>query len=214
VDEPGIRSGALIDILERYGRAVKAVDPRVQIYTDPYRGFTVVDYERLRDVLDIVQPTQYYVVLSENTDRVDYLQTVDHTRWIYEARADVKDEVTPEYYWCQVWTAWRLGFTGVGYWTYCTTGYDLWDAQADYVMVYMGANGPVPSARWQAIRIGIEDYARLARLRDAIATAPGDRAEHAKRRLGEVVAEAEAARWDPGVMARIRREITHLAMEL
>jgi len=218
VDEPGIRGGVLIERLERIARFVKSLDRNVQFYTDPFRGMTVADHERLVDVLDIVQPTQYGVVLAENTDRIDYLRTTDQTHWIYEARARVKEDVAPTYYWEQIWTAWEIGFTGIGYWTYCSTGFDLWEAAADYALVYQGAKRPVPSRRWQAVRIGIEDYARMALLRDAAATARdagnSEAADRAEQRLDEMVAEAKAARWDPGVVARIRHEIIDLTLEL
>jgi hypothetical protein len=218
VDEPGLHGGILIQELERYARFVKGLDPKVQIYTDPYRGMTVEDHKRMVDVVDIVQPTQYFVILAEQTDRIDYLMTTDQTHWIYEARAGVKDDITPTYYWEQIWTAWEIGFTGVGYWTYCTTGFDLWEAACDYVMVYQGAEGPVPSVRWQAIRIGIEDHARLVRLRDAIGTAKqsgrDDEAALAESRLAEVVVEAKAVLWNPGVMAQIRREVVDMTMSL
>jgi len=218
VDEPGLKGGLLIERLERYARFVKGLDPNVRIYTDPYRGMTVEDHKRLAGLIDIVQPSQYYVVLAENSDRIDFLRTTDQVHWIYEARAGVKDDVAPTYYWEQIWTAWELGFTGIGYWTYCTTSFDLWEAKADYVMVYQGAERPVPSRRWQAIRIGIEDYARMARCRDAIAAARdagrGDLADRAERRLKEMVAEAKAALWDPGLVARIRGELIDLTLEL
>ncbi len=218
VDEPGLRGGVLIERLERIARFVKGLDRNVQFYTDPYRGMTVADHKRMVDVLDIVQPAQYGVVQAENSDRIDYLKTTDQTHWIYDARARVKEAVAPTYYWEQIWTAWEIGFTGIGYWTYCTTRFDLWGAEADYVLVYQGAQGPVPSRRWQAVRIGIEDYARMARLRDAIATARDrgqvDAADRAERRLGEMVAETKAARWEPGLVARIRDEIIDLTLEL
>ena len=218
VDEPGIRCGTLINKLEKFARFVKNLDKNIQIYTDPYRGMIVADYERLRDVVDIVQPSQYYVVLAENSDRIDYIRSTDQTHWIYEAGPSVKDAVLPTYYWEQIWSAWEIGFTGIGYWTYCTTGRDLWEAGADYVMVYQGAKGPVPSARWQAIRIGIEDYARMARLRDAVATARDagktEAADNAEKRLVEMVAEAKATRWEPILVARIRNEVIDLTMAL
>jgi hypothetical protein len=210
--------GILIEKLERIARYVKGLDSNVRFYTDPFRGMTVADHKRMVDVLDIVQPAQYGVVLSDNSDRIDYLRTTDQTHWIYEARAGVKQFVEPTYYWEQIWTAWEIGFTGIGYWTYCTTGFDLWEAAADYVLVYQGAKGPVPSKRWQAVRIGIEDYARMHRLRDAIETArqtgAGDLADKAEARLSEVVSEAKAAQWEPGLVAQIRNEVIDVTLEL
>jgi hypothetical protein len=218
VDEPGLRGGVLIDKLERIARFTKGLDSNVRFYTDPFRGMTVEDHRRLADVLDIVQPALYGVVLSENTDRIDFIKTTDQVHWIYEPRARVKEEITPAYYWEMIWTASEIGFTGIGYWTYCTTRYDLWEAAADWVLVYQGAKGPVPSRRWQAVRIGIEDYARLARLRDAIGSARDagriDAADRAEQRLDEIVTEAKATRWDPGVVARIRREVIDLTLKL
>jgi len=222
VDEPGIFCGSLIFELERYARFVKGIDPHVCIYTDPYRGYTVEDYTRTIDVLDILQPA-YHVLTSPNPDRVEHLKSIrgmpGKRFWIYEAQAGVKDMPVPTtYYWGEIWTAWELGFTGIGYWTYCTGGADLWSGAQDYVLIYPGATKPVPSARWQAVRIGIEDYARLARLRDAIAHAREagrtTEAAFAERRLEEIAAEAHAARWDPALVAGIRRDVIDMTVRL
>jgi len=217
VDEPGLKAGVRIMELERFARFVKSVNPKVRIYTNPYRGMTVADLKRLVDVLDIVQPARK-VVDSENPDRIDYIKTTDQIHWMFEGRARAKDFDDPTYYWQQIWTAWEIGFTGIGYWTYCTSSADLWSAGSDFVMVYQGAEGPVPSVRWRALRIGIEDHARLVRLRNAIdaATEAGRTAAaaHGRQRLGEMVVEARAARWDPGVVARIREEVIDLTLEL
>ena len=173
---------------------------------------------RILDVLDIVQPALYGVVISDNPDRIEFMKSTDQTHWIYEANAGVKERADTRYYWEMIWTAWELGFTGVGYWTFCTTGFDLWSAEADYVMVYQGADGPVPSVRWQAIRIGIEDYARMARLHDAIAHAEasgrGKAAANARSRIEGVVNEAKASLWDPAIVAGIRREVVDLTLNL
>jgi hypothetical protein len=219
VDEPGLNAGSDIEELERFARFVKGIDPKVQVYTDPYRGYTVADYERTLDVLDILQPA-YHVVTSENPDRISYLKTRrDKTRWIYEAQAGVKDVVpATSYYWGEIWTAWEVGFTGIGYWTYCTTGYDMWSANADYVMVYTGERAPVPSVRWQAIRIGIEDYARLWMLREAIAQArkagKKAQADRAERRMNEIVQEARGSEWNPSLVSQFRRELVDWAIRL
>jgi len=217
IDEPGLKAGVLTEELERFARFVKSVNAEVRVYTNPYRGMTVADLKRVDDVVDIYQPAGK-VVDSENPDRIDHIKTTDHIHWIFEGIIPAKDFVEPTCYWRQIWTAWEIGFTGIGYWTYCTTNTDLWSARSDYVMVYQGAEGPVPSVRWQALRIGIEDHARLVRLRDVIATARdagrAEVADQAERRLGEMVVEGRTSRWEPSVIARIRGEVIDLTLKL
>jgi hypothetical protein len=217
VDEPGLMAGVRTKELERFARFVKGLNNEVRIYTNPYRGMTVADLKRVDDVIDIYQPAGK-VVDSENPDRIDHIKTTDHVHWIFEGIIPAKDFVEPTCYWRQIWTAWEIGFTGIGYWTYCTTNTDLWSARSEYVMVYQGAEGPVPSVRWQALRIGIEDHARLVRLRDSIATARGagrfEGADLAEQRLDEMVAEGRTSRWDPSIIARIRREVIDLTLKL
>ncbi len=222
VDEPGLLGGKLIDDLERYARFYKRVDPRVQVYTDPFKGMTVADMKRVLNVVDIFQPNFGTVVSEPSHERIDFLRMTGKAIWTYEAAGRVKEMIGIAYYWSLIWSAWELGLTGIGFWSYCTRPYDLWQGPNpngnDWEMVYQGSQHPVPSVRWQAIRIGIEDYARLWRLSRAIsrARAMGRKAHatKAERTLRKLVQRAHDAQWNPAVVAGIRRALIDLACQL
>ena len=212
VDEPGLFGGRLIDILERRARAYKAVDPSVQVYTDPVRGMRLEDLERVLPLVDIFQPNFNGIVKKPTRERIDFLKSTGKTLWTYECSGEVKDMVGVRYYWEPVWTAWELGMTGVGFWSYCTRAFDLWQGPNprgnDWEMVYQGESGPVPSVRWQAIRIAIEDYARLHSLRELGRGAREmgllSEAGMAEKAVEDAVRRARRGLWDPEVVARIR----------
>ncbi len=220
VDEPGIRSGALIDILEQYARAVKDIDPRVRTSTDPYRGMTVADHKRLVDGAFQASYSRHCTSwCSRRTPTASISCGRPTRRTDTAARAHVKDEVTPAYYWEQIWTAWSIGFTGIGYWTHCTTGLDLWDAKADWVLIYSWcerarsqralAGHPHrdrgPCADGAAAR---SDYSGARR---GAQRGGGSRGATPARRGSRGGAEAH---WDPGVIAPIRQEVIDLTVEL
>jgi hypothetical protein len=219
VDEPGLLGGKLIDELERYARYYKSIDPNVQVYTDPFKGMTVADMRRVQDLVDIFQPSFGTVVSEPSRERVNFLKSTGKPVWTYEAAGGVKDMAGVAYYWQVIWTAWELGLTGVGFWSYCTRAYDLWQGPnpggGDYEMVYQGATRPVPSIRWQGIRIGIEDYARMWRLKQRAADARqaglGEWAERADRLLAAAAAEARSSGWNPAVIAKLRRKLIEMA---
>ncbi|OQB42119.1 MAG: Outer membrane protein assembly factor BamB [Candidatus Latescibacteria bacterium ADurb.Bin168] len=219
VDEPGLLGGKLIDELEYQARLFKRIDPRVQVYTDPFKGMTVADLRRVIDVVDIFQLSFGSVLTEASRERYNYLKTTGKTLWTYEAYGGVKDMVGVKYYWEMIWTAWELGLTGVGYWSYCTRGVDLWQGpnpnNNDWEMVYGGARVPVPSVRVQAIRIGIEDYARMWAVQNAAETAriAGDvnRSEILTEALEEAVRAARNSKWNPVQLASLRRTLSALA---
>jgi len=218
VDEPGLLGGKLIDELERQARYYKQIDPNAQVYTDPFKGMTVADMKRVLDLVDIWQPNFGTVVSEPSRERVNFLKSTGKPVWTYEAAGGVKDMAGVAYYWQVIWTAWELGLTGVGFWSYCTRPYDLWQGPnpngADWEMVYQGATRPVPSIRWQGIRIGIEDYARLWRLKQRAADARhagfSEWAERADRLLRDVAAEARSSWWNPALVAKLRRKVIEL----
>ncbi len=222
VDEPGLLGGLLMDRLEKYARFYKEIDPKVQVYTDPFKGMTVEDMRRVLDVVDIFQPNFGAVVCEPSGERIAYLRSTGKILWTYEADGHVKDMVGVEYYWRQIWTAWELGLTGVGFWSYCTRPYDLWQGPNpngnDWELVYQGAKKPVPSIRWQAVRIAIEDYARLWRLREASRRlerqGKRSQANSIKQLLKSTVERARSSLWDPEVVSSLRKALIEASAEV
>lgn len=60
----------------------------------------------------------------------------------------------------------KRGYDGIGFWSYNDCGADpnasVWDDrdrdQTDCSVIYEGSTGPVPSVRWEAWRLGVQDY--------------------------------------------------------
>jgi hypothetical protein len=222
VDEPGLFGGRLIDILEHRARSYKSADPRVQVYTDPVRGMRLGDIKRVLPLVDIFQPNFNGIVKKPTMERIDFLRGTGKTLWTYECAGGVKDMVGVSYYWEPIWTAWELGMTGIGFWSYCTRPYDLWQGPNpngnDWEQVYQGKSGPVPSVRWQAVRIAIEDFTRLHRLRE-LAGRAGDagmesEAAEAEDLIEDIVKRARKRSWDPELVSRLRKRLIEKTVTL
>jgi hypothetical protein len=104
--------------------------------------------------------------------------------WIYDATENTKSLSPYSYYRLMSWKAFYHGFKGVGFWNYADTGSgenpgSAWDdfdgKRPDFAVVYEGVNGTIVSSRrWEAWRMGIEDYELLT----IYAKAKGQKAAH------------------------------------
>jgi hypothetical protein len=69
----------------------------------------------------------------------------------------------------------------------------------------------VPSVRWQAVRIAIEDFSRLHRLRELTGKArdAGLESDAVEGRdlIEEVVKRARKGAWDPELVSRLRKKL-------
>lgn len=191
VDEPGLSEG-LVETFLLYAQLAREADPKIQVYTDPVARITMEELERMAPYVDIWCPNRNGFLLEQNADKLAFLKAQGKTTWTYECEDNVKHQSPLGYYRAQAWLVWHHGLTGIGFWSYCTSQNDPWFAPADsheYLIIYPG-QGVVRSKRWYAVRDGIEDYAMLARLRDAAeeASAAG-RTPEAVARVAELVGE-------------------------
>jgi len=86
--------------------------------------------------------------------------------WLYDARGPAKSLSPYSYYRLMAWTAFLNNFKGIGFWAYAdSTRTDLDDSDGDgrdYAVIYKGEGGSIISSRrWEAWRMGIEDYELL-----------------------------------------------------
>jgi hypothetical protein len=186
VDEPGLREG-LVELYLFYAKLVREADPNILMYTDPVSRITEDELREMLPYVDIWCPNRNGFLLDSGAEKLAIMKDSGETLWTYECEGNVKHQSPLGYYRAQAWLAWHHGLTGIGFWSYCTSSADPWyfpDGTNDYLMVYPG-DGPVPSKRWEAVRDGVEDYAMLARLRDAAAAAKSE------NRAMDAVAEAE-----------------------
>jgi hypothetical protein len=223
LDEPGIRGGPDVEEFIRVAKLYKGVDPRVQIFANAAAGGGATNdhLDRLNKVVDIFDP-----VYSDPRTSAPMRRVLGYGKrtWSYECGDGAKDQVRMKYYWEPLWNGAEIGLTGFGIWSYAGRGVDFWKGPGDDVgccdweLVYPGSNGSViPSHRWQGVRIGVEDYARLAMLGDAAERARqrGDasRAAHLADRRAALIRDVVASGCDEAVAARARAEIRFLLRE-
>jgi hypothetical protein len=169
VDEPGLSSG-LVDLFISLAKAIREVDPKALIYTDPVGRATMEELKRMSPYVDIWCPNRSGYLLNEGQDKLAYLKSTGKSVWTYECMGNAKHQSPLGYYRAQAWLVSHYGLTGMGFWSYCTSSADPWftpEGTADYLLIYQG-NGVVSSKRWEAVRDGIEDYGILNELKNAV----------------------------------------------
>ncbi|MDT8420829.1 MAG: DUF4091 domain-containing protein [Desulfuromonadales bacterium] len=92
--------------------------------------------------------------------------------WLYDSHGPAKSNSPYDYYRLQPWKAFSLGYTGVGFWSYADIGWgesvgtawnDFDGRRPDFAVIYEGKDGSlISSRRWEAWRIGLEDYQLLS----------------------------------------------------
>jgi hypothetical protein len=219
VDEPGLEHGPRIEYLIEHGRRIKAADPRIQTYADPVVVMGLADLKRAAPFVDIWCPEQdsLYRIWGPTADthaqeRLAIMRADGRQVWTYECFPRAKRLSPLGYYRHQAWLAWQLGLSGLGFWTYCTSPDDPWAPTKDeYLLVYPGRDGPIPSKRWEACRDGVEDYEALWLARQAVesAAARGDPAAGAAR--AEIERAAAAVVQERAVWPALRRARQKLA---
>ena len=217
IDEPGIAGGERVDLHERVAKLFLSVDPEIVIFANPAGGATTEHIERLLDVSRILDPIWVY------PDQYDHLPLILERApvvWTYACGDGAKDRTRMEYYWALIWRGAQLGLTGIGFWSYAGRTVDMWQGPleigCDWELVYPGDGSVVPSHRWQGLRLGVEDYMRLAMLRDAADAARerGDisHADELISRRAELIDHVVENRHDEGVVADVRAKLRALLL--
>lgn len=119
-----------------------------------------------------------YLDVAQIANREELLGAIETTKtevWIYDTKAPAKSQSPYSYYRLMSWKAFLNGYKGIGFWAYADADADAgsgansgtaWDdfdgAYPDYAVIYEGDNGTIISSRrWEAWRMGIEDYELL-----------------------------------------------------
>ena len=171
-DEPGGHGWNAVDPLVAFGKLVKEIDPRVLIYING--GGEVPMYEAMREIAGVWCPDIF--MAAEDSTVMRLIRESGKALWTYNCSYRYSRPVGPnikntnllaEFRTAALY-ALRHGLTGIGYWCY-DSGSDPWNRIDDeYVLVYPGREGPIPSRRWEAVREGIEDYRILIALKDRL----------------------------------------------
>ncbi len=219
IDEPGIEGGRRVEFHDHNARLFRAADPEIRIFANPAGGATAEHIDRLFETTDIFDPIwqwpERYVHLDTILDRAD-------TVWTYSCGDGAREQTRMQYYWAPMWTAASLGMTGLGFWSYAGRSVDFWQGETpqgcDWELVYTGDGTVVPSHRWQGVRIGIEDYARLWMLAAGADSADESGDGRGAKRLRDerqaIIDEAIASGLDEAVIAGARDRMRDMLLGL
>ncbi len=147
VDEPGLHDN--VDRFIDFGKTIRDVDPKAQIYTDPVGAATMEELKSMNPYVDIWCPNRSGYLLNKGQDKLAYLKSTGKTIWTYECIGNAKHLSPLGYYRSQSWLSWHHGLTGIGFWSYCTSSADPWfapEGTSDYFLIYQG-KGVVSSKR-------------------------------------------------------------------
>ena len=123
------------------------------------------------DLVQSLKSIQYVDIAQVVPKLLDRIGSTKPEIWMYDTKGPSKSNSPYSYYRLMSWKAFSLGLKGVGFWAYADAGKgdnagSAWDdfdgRRADYAVIYEGdGNSIISSRRWEAWRIGIEDYELL-----------------------------------------------------
>lgn len=165
-------SGEQIDDFLRFAAWAKEAMPSVKFYATLGDGtYKSKRWGEILPYLDIAQAS-YDEMLADRS-------RFKGEAWIYSASAISRSLSPYSYYRLMPWKAFLRGYTGVGFWNYAeigainTTAWKEVDKDNDYTVIYEGkGTSIISSRRWEAWRMGLEDYELLT----MYAKAKGDKA--------------------------------------
>lgn len=164
----------------------KAADPKAQIFVNPTAHNTVAGMKRIAPYVDVWCPHMVQKLDSELLEFYASEQRAGKQIQCYNCAGPDKTFSPLSHYRRMLWQAWAYNLTGAGHWNYADTGWKAGKTSAwtdfdgdrnDYSMIYDSATAPahvtkkealIPSRRWEAWRDGVEDYAYLWMLRQAL----------------------------------------------
>lgn len=154
-------AGKNIDDFVAFSSWVRQEIPSIKLYA------TINDKaaEKALPYMDVAQ-------VSNNDELLGKFRSSKAELWIYDTKYPAKSLSPYAYYRLMPWKAFLRGYKGVGFWAYADAGWGdnpgtAWDdfdneGWPDFAVIYEGeGNSIVSSRRWEAWRMGIEDYELL-----------------------------------------------------
>ncbi len=180
-DEPGRGNAEIFGVL---ARLVKQTDPKINIYMNPifWEGNAPAPDDIIapllapfyREVINVSVPNEMlrrgYPTLQPLFDAPRLVRAT----YRVSTHGD-KNERAPVSYQTQAWDAFARGENGWGFYSYYSPVGDPWNDfdgdNPDYIMVYPGPRGPIPTRASESVREGWEDYRLLTLLKQQNRTA-------------------------------------------
>ena len=162
-------AGEQIDDFVRLAAWAKKEIPSIKFYaTFGEESLKSGKWKKPFPYLDIVQAFDVEMLRDRGQSKAE--------GWLYDTGGMSKSLSPYGYYRMMSWKAFLRGYTGVGFWAYADIGENgsAWQAnERDFAVIYEGKAGSIISSRrWEAWRMGIEDYELLS----MYARAKGERA--------------------------------------
>jgi hypothetical protein len=164
VDEP---YGGKLEFLMKITRWIKKANFKVRIYANPTsarKGYaTYSQLKKLAPLISIWQPSYDFAIGKGEK----FFAELTQAWWVFDNPKPPAKQASPlKDYRFLAWNAWRVGASGVGFWSYSDTQKSsAWDdfdgVRPDWAVVYEGLTKPRTSRRWEAFREGKEDYKLL-----------------------------------------------------
>lgn len=151
-------AGEQIDDFVRFAQWARQDIPNVKFYaTFGEATLKSKQWDKALPYLDIVQSYDEKMLAGRDLVKTE--------AWIYDTGGNSRSLSPYTYYRLMAWKAFLKGYTGVGFWAYADTGKDTtaWnELERDFSVIYDGENQSIVSSRrWEAWRMGIEDYELL-----------------------------------------------------
>ncbi len=151
--------GDAIDRFKKFASWAKIAIPSIKIYS------TLNNKDAIDNILPFVDIAQ----IPSNLNLLSMLPSNHCEIWIYSTASSSRSLSPYLYYRMMAWKAFANSITGIGFWDYADEGRrsklnvisDSWNnhSSSSYSVIY---NGPekeiISSRRWEAFRLGIEDY--------------------------------------------------------
>lgn len=189
-DETGMVGGN--ENFLRGAKAVKAIDPKLQVYANPIGMITLKMIEEMEPYTDVWQPGVATVEMYGKS-MIDIMRGPqgDKAVWMFVPPGQARVLEPLGFYRAFAWIALHHGIEGGGWWVYQTD--DFWASdptlEPGFGAVAFDGRTLVGTRRWEATRDGIEDFNLVALLRDALEKSPDPAAEQL---LDEAIAFAYA----------------------
>lgn len=126
---------------------------------------TFIDHNSYNSLVDYVE----IALILSNVDTRKLKKTKAQT-WEYSTESNTRALSPYSYYRLMGWRAYLRDYTGIGFWSYADIGDgslnslsgNSVDWKQDYAIVYNATGGKILSSRrWEAFKLGIEDYELL-----------------------------------------------------
>lgn len=144
---------------KEFARWVKTIVPEIKIYATLANKNAIDNIMPLTDIAQIISNMEFSPTLP------------NHEIWIYSTESSARLLSPYLYYRIMAWKAFLNNISGVGFWNYADEGMgkqlnlpsDSWvNPSNSYSVIYDGPGKEIfSSRRWEAFRLGIEDYSIL-----------------------------------------------------